>query len=223
MEMAVGDHMTEVNKLLINKWRDSAFPLGKDDGAVHKEALRAILYEPCISAFMKGVPQASLFDWIKKQWLMPAVQIWLHILLKYESMSENISGNFIEEYNTTTALGLRSAGADKLNIGELDHSIVHQLETVKKAFTTVAGLTEHLRVCALLAAIKDGAEGTGLVTDAWRVARDHLISNKSRAFNVEQPISLAIVQSTVRLAQHHLETIPPDYKEPKTDTFKVTA
>eukprot|EP00961_Rhodomonas_salina_P134443 1808433-Rhodomonas_salina.1 len=62
-------------------WLDAAFPLNKDDGAAHKEALRAILYAPEINDFMTGVPWATVSEWIKKQWLMPAVQIWLKIML----------------------------------------------------------------------------------------------------------------------------------------------
>eukprot|EP00961_Rhodomonas_salina_P120629 1623333-Rhodomonas_salina.1 len=67
---------------------------------------------------------------------MPAVQIWLKIMLKYESMSENLSGNFMLEYNATTELGKRSAGGERRHIGEVDRHITHQLNTVKKAFTT---------------------------------------------------------------------------------------
>eukprot|EP00961_Rhodomonas_salina_P295929 3935894-Rhodomonas_salina.1 len=42
MTTAVEDYFTEKMKL-INKWREAAFPPGKDDGAAHKEQLQAIL------------------------------------------------------------------------------------------------------------------------------------------------------------------------------------
>eukprot|EP00961_Rhodomonas_salina_P290536 3925801-Rhodomonas_salina.1 len=145
MKMSIGDNLTEANKLIINKWRDAAFPLNKDDGAAHKEALRAILFAPDINDFMNGEPWATVSEWIKKPWLMPAVQMWMKILLKYESMAENLSGNFMNDYNTTTALGKRSAGDEHLHIGEVDRRLKHQLDTVKKAFTTVDELLVHLR------------------------------------------------------------------------------
>ena len=62
MKMSIGDNLTESNKLIINKWRDAAFPLNKDDGAAHKEALRAILYAPEINDFMTGVPWATVSE-----------------------------------------------------------------------------------------------------------------------------------------------------------------
>lgn len=78
MKMAIGDHLTEANKLIINKWRDAAFPLNKDDGAVHKEALRAILFALAINDFINGVPWATVSQWVQKQWLMPAVHLAAH-------------------------------------------------------------------------------------------------------------------------------------------------
>eukprot|EP00961_Rhodomonas_salina_P062468 838402-Rhodomonas_salina.1 len=50
MKMAIRDHLTKANKLIINKWRDAAFPPKKDDGAEHKEALQAILFAPMTSS-----------------------------------------------------------------------------------------------------------------------------------------------------------------------------
>lgn len=47
---------------------------------------------------------------------MPAVQIWFQILQKYKGSAENVTGNFIQDYNETIALGLRNAGAVKLSI-----------------------------------------------------------------------------------------------------------
>eukprot|EP00961_Rhodomonas_salina_P277458 3749402-Rhodomonas_salina.1 len=144
MKMSIGDNLTEANKLIINKWLDAAFPLNKDDCAAHKEALRAILFAPDINDFMNGVQWATVSEWIKKPWLMPAVQMWMKILLKYESMAENLSGNFMTDYNTTTALGKQLAGDERLHISEVDQHLKHQLDTVKKAFTTVDELLDHL-------------------------------------------------------------------------------
>eukprot|EP00961_Rhodomonas_salina_P042752 574933-Rhodomonas_salina.1 len=39
MKRAVQDYFIRMNKLLINKWREAAFPPGKDEGAEHKELL----------------------------------------------------------------------------------------------------------------------------------------------------------------------------------------
>eukprot|EP00961_Rhodomonas_salina_P178968 2414728-Rhodomonas_salina.1 len=56
MESSVEDHMLEIHKLVINKWRESAFPTGvKDDGAAHKEHLQSILFHPDIT--MLAVPK----------------------------------------------------------------------------------------------------------------------------------------------------------------------
>eukprot|EP00961_Rhodomonas_salina_P084236 1131762-Rhodomonas_salina.1 len=47
MTSTVEDYMldSEMHKLIINKWRDAAFPIVvKDDGATHKEPLRTLLF-----------------------------------------------------------------------------------------------------------------------------------------------------------------------------------
>eukprot|EP00961_Rhodomonas_salina_P064728 871049-Rhodomonas_salina.1 len=73
---------------------------------------------------------------------MPAVQLWFKILLRYEGITENVNSNFMQEYNETTGLGLKSAGAAKLHISEVDRLIKLQLEAAAKAFNTVGSLCE---------------------------------------------------------------------------------
>ena len=160
MKTAVQDYFIEMNKLLINKWRESAFPPGKDDGAAHKELLRAILYAPEITKLINGATPKNVGNWLDMPWLMPAVQIWFRILLRYEGVTENVNANFVQEYQETIGLGLKSAGNSKLHIGEIDRRLKHHLDAAQKAFTTVDGMCEHLRVCCLMAIIKDGASGT---------------------------------------------------------------
>eukprot|EP00961_Rhodomonas_salina_P248714 3361548-Rhodomonas_salina.1 len=94
-------------------------------------------------------------------WLMPAVQVWFRILLQYEGITENVNANFVQEYSETLALGLRTAGAAKLHMGEADRRIKHHLDAAQKAFASVEAMCEHMRVCALVAIIKDGVQGTG--------------------------------------------------------------
>eukprot|EP00961_Rhodomonas_salina_P125518 1690701-Rhodomonas_salina.1 len=136
--VASEDYFTEKMKLLINKWREAAFQPGKDDGAAHKEQLRAILYALEITKLLStGSTQQNIGNWLKMPWLMPV------------------------EYSETLALGLRTAGAAKLHIGEADSRIKHHLDTAQKAFASVEAMCEHMRVCALVAIVKDGAQGTG--------------------------------------------------------------
>eukprot|EP00961_Rhodomonas_salina_P025202 339693-Rhodomonas_salina.1 len=96
MKTAAQDYFIEVMKLLINKWREAAFPHGKDDGAAHKEQLRAILYAPDITNLINGATPKNIANWMDKPWLMPAVQIWFRILLLYEGVTENVNANFIQ-------------------------------------------------------------------------------------------------------------------------------
>eukprot|EP00961_Rhodomonas_salina_P019100 257280-Rhodomonas_salina.1 len=75
MKTAVQDYFIRVMKLLINKWREAAFPPGKDDWAAHKEQLRAILYAQDITNLINRATPQNVANWMDKQWLMPAVQI----------------------------------------------------------------------------------------------------------------------------------------------------
>eukprot|EP00961_Rhodomonas_salina_P163077 2196589-Rhodomonas_salina.1 len=71
MTTTVEDHMLEVHKLIINKWRDSAFPLGvKDDGAAHKEPLRALLYDPELTKILAGFVPQRLFPPIASRYTL---------------------------------------------------------------------------------------------------------------------------------------------------------
>eukprot|EP00961_Rhodomonas_salina_P206326 2785125-Rhodomonas_salina.1 len=81
MKTAVQDYFIKMNKMLINKWREAAFPPGKDDGAAHKELLRAILYAPEITKLINGARPKNVCNWLDMPWLMPAVQILFRILL----------------------------------------------------------------------------------------------------------------------------------------------
>eukprot|EP00961_Rhodomonas_salina_P141797 1909402-Rhodomonas_salina.1 len=68
--------MLEIHKLVINKWRESAFPTGvKDYGAAHKEHLRAILFHTDITKILGGHIPTEIGKWITQPWLMPVVQI----------------------------------------------------------------------------------------------------------------------------------------------------
>eukprot|EP00961_Rhodomonas_salina_P056701 761709-Rhodomonas_salina.1 len=73
-------------------------------------------------------------------WLMPAVQVWFRILLRYEGITENVNTNFVQEYSKTLALGLRTAGVAKLHIGKADHRIKHHLDAAQKAFASVEAM-----------------------------------------------------------------------------------
>eukprot|EP00961_Rhodomonas_salina_P140163 1886150-Rhodomonas_salina.1 len=59
--------------------------------------------------------------------------------------SENVTSNFIQDYNETTARGLKAAGASRLNVGEISRHIKLHLEAAAKAFTTVESLCDHMR------------------------------------------------------------------------------
>eukprot|EP00961_Rhodomonas_salina_P040153 539645-Rhodomonas_salina.1 len=97
MGSAVEDHLLEMHKKVINKWREASFPSGvKDDGTAHKEPLRAILFHPEITRLLAGHVLVGINLWLKQPWRMPAVQIWWQILQKYEGISENATGNFID-------------------------------------------------------------------------------------------------------------------------------
>eukprot|EP00961_Rhodomonas_salina_P111335 1497939-Rhodomonas_salina.1 len=89
----------------------------KDDRAAHKEALRTLLFAPDIIKILAGFMPPDIDKWIMHPWLVPVLQLWHNILMKYESIAKNINSAFMQEYFWTTALGLRSAGASKLHIG----------------------------------------------------------------------------------------------------------
>eukprot|EP00961_Rhodomonas_salina_P057708 775691-Rhodomonas_salina.1 len=55
MASAVEDHLLELHKQGINKWLEAAFPVGiKEDGTIHKEHLRTILFHPDITKILGG-------------------------------------------------------------------------------------------------------------------------------------------------------------------------
>eukprot|EP00961_Rhodomonas_salina_P144973 1951491-Rhodomonas_salina.1 len=86
------DHLLEMHKTIINEWQDAAFPIGvKDDGTAHKEALRTLLFAPDITRILAGFTPTDIDKWITHPWLMPVLQLWHNILMKYESIAENIN------------------------------------------------------------------------------------------------------------------------------------
>eukprot|EP00961_Rhodomonas_salina_P241420 3261638-Rhodomonas_salina.1 len=78
-------------------------------------------------------------------------------------------------------------------------------------------------VCALVAIVKDGAQGTGLYEKAWQIVDNFIIQNCNIATSSRTLISLLMVQNAIKLAQRHLEGIPGDYQEPATLTYHVDA
>eukprot|EP00961_Rhodomonas_salina_P148422 1997840-Rhodomonas_salina.1 len=75
--------------------------------------------------------------------------------MSYEGITENVNVNFVQDYTETLALGLRSAGAAKLHISEVDSRIKHHLDAAQKEFATVNAICEHMRVCAQIVILKD--------------------------------------------------------------------
>eukprot|EP00961_Rhodomonas_salina_P199671 2693341-Rhodomonas_salina.1 len=140
---------------------------------------------------------------------------------------ENVNANFIQEYQETTLLGLKTAGpgSGKLHIGEIDCRLKHHLYAAQKAFTTVDGMCEHLQVCCLMTVIKDCTSGTGLYSNTWKMADNMIIASSNLRLNIKekQLLSLNLVLSVVKLAQHHLELIPQNYKDPSLSAFHVKA
>eukprot|EP00961_Rhodomonas_salina_P289387 3910558-Rhodomonas_salina.1 len=65
-----------MHKLIINKWRNAAFPIGvKDDRATHKEPLCTLLFNTELTQILAGFAQPDIERWIEEPWLMPAVQL----------------------------------------------------------------------------------------------------------------------------------------------------
>eukprot|EP00961_Rhodomonas_salina_P222367 3007110-Rhodomonas_salina.1 len=61
MTSTVEDYTLEMHKLIINKWRDAAFPIGvKDDGATHKEQLRTLLFNTELTQILAGFAQPDI-------------------------------------------------------------------------------------------------------------------------------------------------------------------
>eukprot|EP00961_Rhodomonas_salina_P085666 1150672-Rhodomonas_salina.1 len=97
METAVEDKFLELHKTVINKWRDTAFPIGvKDDGAAHKEALQSLLFAPDLMKILAGFALLNINLWLTRPWLMPALQLWFQILVKYEGANLNSNMDFIQ-------------------------------------------------------------------------------------------------------------------------------
>eukprot|EP00961_Rhodomonas_salina_P053466 717156-Rhodomonas_salina.1 len=73
-----------MHKLIINKWRNAAFPISvKDDGTTHKEPLRTLLFNTELTQILAGFALQDIKRWIEEPWLMRAVQLWFKILLLY--------------------------------------------------------------------------------------------------------------------------------------------
>eukprot|EP00961_Rhodomonas_salina_P177040 2387114-Rhodomonas_salina.1 len=120
----------------------------------------------------------------------------------------------MQEYNETTGLGLKYAGAAKLHICEVDRLIKLQLEVAAKAFNTVGSLCEHMRVCTLMKLIKDGAKGTSAHAGAWRLAENMIITGTSSIAGTT--ITLKLVKTAIGLVQKHLEMLPEEVFTPGT-------
>eukprot|EP00961_Rhodomonas_salina_P090982 1224436-Rhodomonas_salina.1 len=65
-----------------------------------------------------------------------------------------------------------------------------------------------------MAIIKDRASGTGLYSNAWKMADNMIIASSNLNIKEGQQLSLSLVLSAVKLVQRHLEQIPADYKDP---------
>eukprot|EP00961_Rhodomonas_salina_P080292 1080045-Rhodomonas_salina.1 len=141
MDTAVEDNFLEIHKQVINKWRETEFPTG------------SILFHPDIAKILGGHSPADTDLWLKPPWRMPAVQIWFQILQKYKGSAENVTGNFIQDYNETIALGLRNAGAVKLTL--LAHE--HLLPTTSQADQRWS--SQHWCTCRCV------ADGSGVSVD----------------------------------------------------------
>eukprot|EP00961_Rhodomonas_salina_P226268 3059004-Rhodomonas_salina.1 len=129
--------------------------------------------------------------------------------MKYEGILENVNTSFIQEYNETTTLGLRSSGASRLHIGEINRQLKLHLEAATKAFTTVQELSEHMLVCSLVKVIKDWALGTGQHANAWKLAENMIIAARN-VISTGTLISLTLVEAAIALAQRHLSELPPE-------------
>eukprot|EP00961_Rhodomonas_salina_P120884 1626997-Rhodomonas_salina.1 len=105
----------------------------------------------------------------------------------YEGVTENVNTNFVQEYQETIALGLKSAGNSKLHIGKLNHRLKHHLGAAQKAFTTVYSMCKHLRVCFLMAVIKDWASGTRLYSNTWKMADNMIIASSNINIHQKKP------------------------------------
>eukprot|EP00961_Rhodomonas_salina_P018639 250836-Rhodomonas_salina.2 len=72
-----------------------------------------------------------------------------------------------------------------------------------------------------MAIIKDGTSGTGLYSNAWKMADNMIIASSNINIKEGQLLSLNLVLSAVKLAQHHLEQIPQDYKDPSASAYHI--
>eukprot|EP00961_Rhodomonas_salina_P063938 859292-Rhodomonas_salina.1 len=72
-----------------------------------------------------------------------------------------------------------------------------------------------------MAVIKDGTSGTGLYSDAWKMADNMIIASLNINIKEGQPISLNLMLSEVKLEQRHLEQIPADYKDQSVLAYHV--
>eukprot|EP00961_Rhodomonas_salina_P031647 426418-Rhodomonas_salina.1 len=95
MDTTMEDHMLDNQRKFIELVMDCAFP---DDKSPENIAI-------CTGKTPKGIE-----IWETQPWQMPAVQLWFNLIMKFEGATEHVSGNLMQDYNETAALGLAVKG-----------------------------------------------------------------------------------------------------------------
>eukprot|EP00961_Rhodomonas_salina_P200950 2710886-Rhodomonas_salina.1 len=125
---------------------------------------------------------------------MPAVQLWFNLLMKFEGAVEHVSGNLMQDYNDTAALGLASKGKAMINISEVDSRITEQLDAVQKVFTTLESFCENMCVCCtMMKLIKDGLKRPGTEGQEWTIANNLLVVTENQNISTGTPMSINMV------------------------------
>eukprot|EP00961_Rhodomonas_salina_P148233 1995635-Rhodomonas_salina.1 len=104
----------------------------KPSDSYNKESLLKLVALADNIAIRAGKMPKGIETWEAMPWMMPAVQLWFNLLMKFEGAAEHVSGNLMQDYNDTAALGLASKGKAMINISEVDCRITEQLDAALK-------------------------------------------------------------------------------------------
>ena len=139
MDNAVEQKLLEMNLLILTTLTDAIN--AKSETSTQKEFLRRILLTAEIRNIMDGGAPKDIDEWFDKQQVMPAVNVWIQILWKYEGISENVDSHMITDFNEITDSGL---GEHPGSITDVNTRLQLLLEPAAKVFSNVQDFCDHL-------------------------------------------------------------------------------
>ena len=183
------------NRQFLLMLQQACIPTSRASIPREAEALRVILCTHEVEEMISG----STFPHgcVSKPWKMPAVKAWALMILKYEGVSDAVSGNFLRDF---TDLLSSAQGKGRRSIYELDTAFEHLVNPFVRNFGTVKAFTEYLQACLRAEVIYKLAQSKAPEARAWQQANNLLLQLRTD----NAVLSLDITRQAIALAEDHL-------------------